>query len=179
MPLVGLGCYASDDHEALKKVVIAAVMEKGYRHIDCAWSYGNEHIVGEALKHCFENGIKREDLWITTKLFPTQYEKNEESLKESLGKLGLEYVDLYLIHALWPDMNWETQEVRGPPLHEVWAEMERLKDAGLTKSIGISNATVASYLMLLPTCKKHKPAVNQIECHTHCQHPVSLPFFKK
>ena len=126
MPTVGLGCYASDDHEVLKRVVISAVMEKGYRHIDCAWSYGNEHVVGEALKHCFENGIKREDLWITTKLFPTNYEKIEESLKESLTKLGLEYIDLFLIHALWPDMDWSTKEIKGPPLHVVWEEFEKL-----------------------------------------------------
>ena len=60
----------------------------------------------------------------------------------------------------WPNMDNETMEIKGPALHEVWAEMERLKDAGLTKSIGISNATVASYVNLLPSCRKYKPAVN-------------------
>jgi len=160
MPLIGLGCYASDDKEALKQVVIASIMEHGYRHIDCAWSYGNEEVVGEALKHCMDNGVKREDLFITTKLYPTQCNKNEESLRESLTKLQLEYVDLYLIHAFWPDIDFETLEIKGPSMRVVWAEMERLKDAGLTRSIGISNATVASYLQLLPDVAKYRPAVN-------------------
>jgi len=154
-------------------------MEHGYRHIDCAWIYGNEEKVGEALKHCMDNGVKREDLFITTKLFPTQYSKNEESLRESLTRLQVEYVDLYLIHALWPDMDYNTLEVRGPGLHEVWAEMERLKDAGLTRSIGVSNATVGTYINLIPDCKKYRPAVNQLEVHTYCQHPNALPFFNK
>jgi len=84
MPLVGLGTFLSKDPEELETVLKSAILEKGYRHIDCAWAYGNEDVVGRALKHCFEQGIKREDLFIVTKVPPSQNHRVEECLNESL-----------------------------------------------------------------------------------------------
>lgn len=156
----------SKDPEELEKVIKAAILEEGYRHLDGAWIYGNEEVVGRALKHCFENGIKREDLFITTKCVPQQNHRVEESLKESLKWLQLDYVDLFLAHSVSPNIDYATYEIKGPPLHEVWAEIERMKELGLTKSIGVSNCTVAMCLNIL-TFAKVKPAVNQIEVHTY------------
>jgi diketogulonate reductase-like aldo/keto reductase len=178
MPQVGLGLFLSKDPEELEKVVIAAIMEEGYRHLDGAWIYGNEAVVGKALKHCFENGIKREDLFITTKNIPSQNHRVEESLKESLTWLGLDYVDLFLVHSVAPNIDYQTHTISGPPLHQVWAEFERMKEIGLTKSIGVSNCPVAVYLQML-TFAKVKPAVNQIEVHTYFQQTDAVKFFQK
>lgn len=147
------------DPEELEKVIIAAILDEGYRHLDGAWVYGNEEVVGKALKHCFEQGIKREDMFITTKLMPSQNHRVEESLKESLGWLQLDYVDLFLAHSVSPNINYATHEITGPPFHDVWAEIERMKEIGLTKSIGVSNCTVAMYLNIF-SYAKIKPAVN-------------------
>ena len=157
--MIGLGTFLSKDPKELEDIVIAAIMEKGYRHFDCAWVYQNEEVVGRALKHCFDKGIKRGDLFITTKNFSAQNHRVEESLKESLAKLQLDYVDLFLIHSCCPNIDFKNNEISGPPLHEVWAEFERLQKEGLTKSIGVSNCTVAVYLNLLASAKV-RPAVN-------------------
>jgi len=159
MPQIGLGTFLSKEPKELEEVVVAAIMEKGYRHFDCAWIYQNEDVVGRALKQCFDQGVKREDLFITTKCIPQMFHRIEDSLKESLQKLQLDYVDLFLVHATIPCMDYEKNEVKGPALHEVWATFESLKEKGLTKSIGISNATVSVYVNLLASAKV-KPAVN-------------------
>ena len=143
MPQIGLGLFLCKEPEELEKVIIAAILDEGYRHLDGAWIYGNEDVCGRALKHCFEKGIKREDIFITTKVIPQQNHRVEETLKESLQKLQLEYVDLFLAHSVSPNINYETHEVSGPPFHEVWAEIERMKEIGLTKSIGVSNCPVS------------------------------------
>ena len=166
MPQIGLGTFLSKDPTELEEVIKSAILQNGYRHLDCAWVYGNEETVGKALKHCFDQGIKREDIFVTTKMIPSQNERIEDSLKESLKWLQLEYVDLYLVHTVCPRIDFETNEVSGPPLHEVWAEFERLREIGLTKSIGVSNCPVAVYLNMLAYAKV-KPAVNQIEVHTY------------
>ena len=87
MPQIGLGTFLATDPAELEEVVKVAILEKGYRHLDCAWGYGNEDVVGRALKHCFENGIKREDIFITTKMLQSNNQRIEESLRESLERL--------------------------------------------------------------------------------------------
>jgi diketogulonate reductase-like aldo/keto reductase len=75
-----LGTFLSKDPKELEDVIIAAILQHGYRHLDCAWVYGNEDVVGRALKHCFDQGIKREEVFITTKMMPSQNQRIEASL---------------------------------------------------------------------------------------------------
>lgn len=98
IPALGLGTWQSDPGE-VKNAVLHA-LRNGYRHIDCAFCYQNEDEVGEALQEAFAEGIKREDLFITSKLWCTYHSRVEENLDMSLESLGIEYVDLYLMH--WP-----------------------------------------------------------------------------
>ena len=120
MPLVGLGTFGLKDKDS----VVNAVVNLGYRHIDTASFYANEEIIGEALKEIFSTtSIKREDIFIVTKLWHTQYEDVEAALKLSLQKLGVEYVDVYLIH--WP-IHFFTEKPM--PLYKLWASLEALVD---------------------------------------------------
>ena len=138
----------------------SAVLEHGYRAIDEATVYENEEQVGAALKEIFEAGtIKREDIFVTTKLWRSGYKDAEAALRDSLKKLNLEYIDLYLVHWWFPVIDHEKNEVQGPPMHEVWRQMEGLVEKGLAKSIGVSNASCQTLLDIL-TYAKIKPAVN-------------------
>lgn len=101
MPLCGLGTFGLTPEE-VDNIIPAAVLEQGYRSIDTAWKYGNEEAIGKALKKCFAAGIKREDLFITTKLWVDGKDNVEAALKTSLNNLQLDYVDLYLIHWMGP-----------------------------------------------------------------------------
>lgn len=151
MPTVGLGVYQSGDktYEAVK-----TALEAGYRHIDTAAFYQNEEAVGAAIK---DSGIKREDIFVTTKLWRdamvdgTQHKAFEESLK----RLGLDYVDLYLIH--WPIST---------ALEETWRVFEGIyKDKG-ARAIGVSNFHM-QHLMRIMAAGTVVPAVNQLECHPY------------
>lgn len=105
MPIVGLGTFLSTNPDEVVQNVKTAVLEHGYRHIDTASLYGNEEAIGQALREIFETGkVKREDLFIVTKLWRDDYalDKIEASLKGSLARLGLEYIDLYLVHWTFP-----------------------------------------------------------------------------
>lgn len=137
--------------------MVNAIMTAGYAHIDTAMIYKNEEVVGAALAECFQKGKKREDIYVTTKLWHTQYADVEGAMRESLKKLGLDYVDLYLIH--WPLMYYSDPQ---KPLHVLWPEMEALVSKGLTKSIGVSNFNTQLIWDLL-TYAKIKPVCNQIE----------------
>ena len=132
-------------------------MEAGYTHIDTATLYENEEMIGDALQECFTRGKKREDLFITDKIWHDDFGDCEKQLRKSLHMLKLDYVNLYLIH--WP-AGYYTKPKK--PLHELWPEMEALVEKGLTKSIGVSNFTNQMMLDLL-TYAKIPPAVNQIE----------------
>lgn len=121
-----------------------AIVDNGYRLIDTAKIYETEEIIGEVLQEIFSEGkIKREDLFITTKLWPSDKDKVEDALRQSLKKLKLEYVDLYLIHWMTPIIDWSDPKnlrfSKETSNHKVWAEMERMVKIGLTKSIGVSN----------------------------------------
>ena len=134
-------------------------MEYGYRHLDTASRYGNEEEVGEALQACFKAGIKREELFITTKLNFADKNDVVKGLRDSLKRLKLSYVDMYLIHWMRPEIDFKTMEIKSPPLHVVWKGMEKCVDLGLTKGIGVSNCTYPLLVDLLAGCRT-KPAVN-------------------
>jgi alcohol dehydrogenase (NADP+) len=173
MPLIGLGTWKSDPGE-----VHAAVREAiriGYRHIDCAALYGNEAEIGQALRDAIRDGdVSRKDLWITSKLWSNAHgQKNvEPALRKTLMDLGLEYLDLYMIH--WPIALQPTAVLPGSaadflplseaPIHETWAAMEAAADAGLVRHLGVSNFSAKKIRELLPNCRL-KPEVNQVELH--------------
>jgi len=98
IPAVGLGTWQSDRGQV--KDAVAHALKSGYRHIDCAFVYGNEEEVGQGLKEGFSSGVEREEVFVTSKLWNTFHRNPEQCLDEGLAKLGLDYVDLYLIH--WP-----------------------------------------------------------------------------
>ena len=115
-------------------------MNQGYRHIDTAKVYQNEEAIGEALEECMAAGIRREELFITTKLWHDDYHNVEAACRESLRKLRLEYVDLYLIH--WPVNGMSCSGSPKVPMHVLWAKMEQLKELGLARAIGVSNFNI-------------------------------------
>lgn len=178
IPIIGLGTYQSPPGEVAAAVEYA-LTEGGYRHIDCAYLYLNEAEVGQGLKKAFEKGVKREDIYITTKVWPTFHNRVEQSLDESLKNLGLNYVDLFLIH--WPvTLNPNGNHPFRPTLpdgkcdHDAngslksfWKQMEDMKKNGKTKSIGVSNF---SKKVLEGFIKDVEivPAINQIESHILC-----------
>ena len=137
--------------------VFLSAMEVGYRHFDTAGCYENEEFLGEAIATC---GLKREELWITTKIWHTDYSDPEAALRTSLAKLQTDHVDVYLVH--WPHMGQE-----GVPMHVLWQKMEALVDLGLTKAIGVSNFNL-QLLADITTYAKHKPVCNQIQLYPEC-----------
>jgi methylglyoxal/glyoxal reductase len=150
MPWVGFGTFKVENGEVTKEAVKKA-LEVGYRHIDTAMIYGNEVSVGEAIK---ESGVPREEIFVTTKVWNADrgYETTLEAFETSLNKLGLEYIDLYLIH--WPkDKNIET-----------WKALEKLYKENKIKAIGVSNFKV-HHLEELMANTEIVPMVNQVECH--------------
>ncbi|MEY4477358.1 MAG: hypothetical protein RJA31_862, partial [Actinomycetota bacterium] len=128
IPQLGLGTYRLDDDSAER--VVAEALEIGYRHIDTASLYGNEVGVGRAIA---ASGIPRDELYITTKCWNSEQPEARDALGRSLDRLGLDHVDLYLVH--WP------APARGTFV-EAWKEFENLKADGLTTSIGVSNFMV-------------------------------------
>lgn len=187
IPIFGLGTWKSQPN-AVKNAVIEAV-KAGYRHIDCAFVYGNENEVGEALSELFKEGIvKREDLFITSKLWNAFHSTNlvEPALKETLNLLKLDYVDLYLIH--WPfgyaegEGNFPVDDDNKTKLSDVdyldtWKGMEGVKKAGLAKSIGVSNFNREQIERILGNCEI-PPSMNQIECHPYLTQNKLIEFCK-
>ncbi|MCH5461707.1 aldo/keto reductase [Lactobacillus sp. LC28-10] len=156
IPVVGFGTWQTPDGDVAYHAVLDA-LAAGYRHIDTAAAYGNEESVGHAIH---DSGVKREDLFVTTKLWNGDhgYEKTKQAIGTSLSKLGLEYVDLYLIH--WPNPetfrdNWEEANAQS------WKAMEEAYEEGLLKAIGVSNFRQKHLDALLKTAKI-APMVNQI-----------------
>jgi len=185
---MGMGTFGSDKYDAA--TVAAAVVEAavlGYRHFDCASVYGNEAQVGASLKRIQSSGIRREELWITSKVWNDRHGDGEviASCKRSLHDLRLDYLDLYLVH--WPFPNFHPKGCSGdyhnpnakPYIHEdymrVWAQMEELVRAGLARTLGTSNMTVAKMKLLLRDCAVC-PAVNEMELHPTFQQPEFYDF---
>jgi len=182
IPAIGLGTFGSDSvyPEAVAKTVKEAV-KSGYRHLDCASVYGNEKEIGEAVNELLNEGIvKREELWITSKVWNDMHDRVIESCRQSLADLQLEYLDLFLVH--WPfpnhhpphcDVNSRNPHAK-PYIHEnymkTWQQMEKLIEFGLVKNIGTSNMTVPKLKLLLGDCAV-KPVCNEMELHPHLQQP--------
>lgn len=157
IPQIGFGVFQVEDGPQTVDAVRTA-LEDGYRHIDTASVYGNEASVGKAIA---ESDVDRADLFVTTKLWNDDIRKRrtKDAFQESLDRLGLDYVDLYLIH--WP--------VPGC-FGNTWKVMEKLRADGKAKSIGVSNFSIAD-LELLKTVSDVVPAVNQVEFHPLFNHP--------
>lgn len=178
IPFMGHGSWANPDVEAeqvLVKGFIASALKAGYRHIDTALMYKTEKPVGEAIQ---ESGIPREKLYVTTKLPWTRHHRVAESLDESLNNLGMDYVDLYLIH--WPQAcpeedgaGWFPKNPDGSikttdtvSFLDSWKEMEKLLETGKVRSIGVSNFSIKTLEELLAVARI-TPAVNQVELHPY------------
>lgn len=158
MPVLGFGTYSINETEPFYRA-----LKNGYRHFDTATFYKNEEFIGEALSKGIQEGIcKREDLWITTKLWVTDLDDPEAALRLSLKKLQTEYVDLYLIH--WPYNGCMPYKV---PMHVLWKKMENLVKLGLTRSIGVSNFNIQLIADML-TYAEIKPSCNQIQLYPEC-----------
>ncbi|WIA08297.1 hypothetical protein OEZ85_007740 [Tetradesmus obliquus] len=164
IPLVGLGTWKSSPGQ-VRAAVLAAV-RCGYRHIDCAAAYNNEHEIGAALEELLAEGVvTRDQLFITTKLWNSDHGNVEAALRRSLAALRLTYLDLYLIH--WP-VTGCSGPVLTPSTGETWAAMEGCVEAGLTRSIGVSNFSRAKLQQLLDSPQlKIRTAVLQIEAHPY------------
>lgn len=186
MHAIGLGTWKAKGAD-LKKAVKDAVYA-GYRHIDTAKNYGNEEIIGEALAEIFEEvEIFREDLFITSKLWNDSHAEGEviPALEDSLKKLKLEYLDLYLIH--WPvafrhgvDFPKRPEDylsLEEVPLIDTWKQMEQAKKDGLTRHIGVSNFSELK-LKDLVSKAEIKPEMNQVELHPLLQQNELLDYCK-
>lgn len=154
MPQLGFGVWQVEDGEATKAV--AKAIETGYRSIDTAMIYQNENGVGTALK---QSAVPREELFITTKVWNTDhgYENTIRAYEESLERLGLEYVDLYLIH--WPTPKYDNYI-------DTYKALEKLYHDGKVKAIGVCNFHIEHLDKILQECTV-KPVLNQIECHPY------------
>eukprot|EP01132_Coremiostelium_polycephalum_P003289 gene3289-4120_t len=180
MPGVGLGTFNNLVPGQVGDAVKHS-LKTGYRHIDCSPIYGNEKEIGKALTEVFAEGnIKRNEVFIVSKLWNTGHSKSQVKIhcEATLKALGLNYLDLYLIH--WPiateydptDIYKSVRDSDGHvklapiPIRETWEEMEKLVESGLVKSIGVSNFNVQLLIDLL-SYAKIKPVVNQIEMHPY------------
>ncbi|ETS61983.1 hypothetical protein PaG_03534 [Moesziomyces aphidis] len=193
IPSVGLGTWQSPKGEVRDAVCHA--LKSGYRHIDCAWGYQNEDEVGEGIRL---SGVPREDIWITSKLFEFHHNHVRQAVQDTLDKLGVKYLDLYLMHwniAFVPEdvpagqlprdskkdpktgkhlLDLETTE----NFVGVWKELEKLVDEGIVKNIGISNFSIRRTKELLKSCRI-KPVVNQVELSFTFPQPELVAWLKK
>ncbi|KAI9700196.1 MAG: hypothetical protein M1820_006864 [Bogoriella megaspora] len=175
MPAIGLGTWQSGPNQV--REAVKAALKAGYRHIDTALAYENEHEVGLGIK---DSGVPREQIWVTTKLDNSWHHKVEEGIKASLESLQLDYVDLYLMH--WPcsvDPNDKKKQVKDWDFVKTWQEMQKLPASGRVRKIGVSNFNIPNLNRLLSgPGTTIIPAVNQIELHPNCPSPKLVEFNK-
>ena len=188
---IGLGTWKAPTNEILINAITTAIEECGYRHLDCAACYENQKTIGEGIHKVLENGkIKREELWITSKLWNANHDPAgvEAACRETLKDLQVDYLDLYLMH--WP---CDFQEVEGgddattgkitlghTPLIETWKAMEKLVEKGLVRHIGTSNFTI-NMLERFRFSKEVtiQPYLNQCEFHLYMQQEPMRDYLHK
>jgi alcohol dehydrogenase (NADP+) len=188
MPALGFGTLIPDPAVTISATRDA--LEAGFRHFDCAERYRNEREVGEALQAGLAGGIAREDIFVTTKLWNSNHrpERVEPAFLASLERLGLNYLDLYLIHtpfAFQPgddqdprDQNGNVIYDRGVTLLDTWRAMESLIDHGKCRAIGLSDISLNELLPIYESARI-KPAVVQVESHPYLPETELLEFCKK
>jgi alcohol dehydrogenase (NADP+) len=188
MPAIGLGTFGSDhaDPHQVAEAVHGAVIE-GYRHLDCAAVYMNEERIGSVLSDLFRNGLRREEIWITSKLWNDKHAEQDvvPACRKSIADLRCEYLDTYLVH--WPFPNFHppgcSVDSRSPDaqpyIHEnfmrTWRQMEKLVDMGLVRHVGTSNMTIPKLRLVLRDARI-RPAVNEMELHPHFQQAELFEF---
>ncbi|XP_077983702.1 aldo-keto reductase family 1 member B1-like [Glandiceps talaboti] len=187
MPSVGLGTWKSKTGQV--GAAVKTAIDVGYHHIDCAFAYQNEDEIGEALQEKFKTGvIKREHIFITSKLWVTYYQPSyvKEGCMITLKNLQLDCLDLLLMHwptALQSGKGFFPRDDNGQVCYDdvdyvdTWKAMEKLVDEGLCKAIGVSNFTVKQLERVLAVAK-HPVAVNQVECHPAFAQNDMLKFCK-
>ncbi len=183
MPAVGLGTFGSDTvtgAQIAEAVLGAAAV--GYRHFDCASVYGNEDLVGGSLAAIQAGGVAREELWVTSKVWNDKHGLGQvaASCEQSLSDLGLDYLDLYLVHWPFPNSHGKGVDAHSRDPHaqayihdyymQTWRQMELLVDRGLVRHIGTSNMTVPKLELVLRDAHI-RPAANEMELHPHFQQP--------
>jgi diketogulonate reductase-like aldo/keto reductase len=179
IPALGFGTSLSDNRKT--RDAVKAAVEVGFRHLDAAERYQNEAEVGAALKELFAAGtVRREDLFVTTKLWNNNHrpERVQPALQASLNRLGLDAVDLYLVHTPFAFQPGDDQDPRdahgaviyddGVTLEETWAAMENLVDQGLSRAIGLSDIDADGTRRILDSARI-RPAVVEVESHPY--HP--------
>jgi len=189
IPALGFGTWQAKPGEA--KAAVAHAIRSGYRHIDTAFVYGNEKEVGAAINEAITEGaVKREDLFVTTKLWCTYHGRVEENLNMSLENLGLKYLDLYLMHwpvAMNPNGNSPTFPKHSDGTRDIltdwsykttWQNMEKLPATGKVKAIGVANFSKA-YLEELLKNASIVPAADQIENHPQLPQQEIVDFCKE
>ena len=188
LPSIGLGTFGSD-HVTGDQVATAVLdaARLGYRHFDCASVYGNEYLIGPSLAAAMADGVRRDDLWVTSKVWNDRHGDVAGSCEQSLRDLRLDHLDLYLVH--WPFPNFHPPHcdvsARSPDakpyVHaaylDTWGQMERLVDRGLVRHVGTSNMTVPKLELLLRDCRV-KPAANEMELHPHFQQPALFDYVR-
>jgi len=173
IPAIGLGTWQSQPNEV--RHAVKAALDAGYRHIDTALAYGNEHEVGQGIK---DSGVPRSEIWVTTKLDNPWHHRVQDGINSSLKSLDMDYVDLYLMH--WPSSTDPDDLKKHLPdwnFIKTWAEMQKIPETGKARNIGVSNFGIKNLEKLLndPSCKT-VPAVNQIELHPNNPSPKLVAY---
>lgn len=181
MPQAAMGTFHSDNPDLIEIMedIIVESIRLGYRHMDCATAYQNEEVVGGAIAKAIETGlVKREELFVLSKLWNKHMQPDEviPAFEETLKRLGVDYLDMYVVHWPWPNFHVPgaagdaTNDLAVPYIHEdfmkVWDKMTELKRSGKVKNIGTSNQTQKTMeLLLRDTNEYNRPVYNQMELH--------------